>query len=216
MRRRTLLALSLLTAVAACDAMGPGVQGSGAQAREDRQVPAFTAVEHDGSSSVDIAVGPAQRVTVEADDNVVPLILTTVSGDTLKISSKGSYSTKLPIKVTVTTPKLTAIASSGSGDLDARDIAGASFTAAMHGSGSVKLLGAVDDLTASLQGSGSLAATGLTAARVTVSLDGSGHAEVHAREQVTASIDGSGSVRYTGGATNVVQRVSGSGKVAPL
>ena len=216
MLRPLLVALTLLGGAAACDLFTPAVQGSGVQAREDRQVAAFESVSLAGSSDVEIVVGPAQTVRVEADDNIVPLILTTVADNTLRISSTGSYNAKNPVKLTITVPRLTAIASSGSGSMTARDITAGSFAASLQGSGSVSLAGAADELTADLQGSGSLSAAALTTTRATVSLQGSGGAEVHCREQLTASITGSGGVRYTGGAKDVTQNIVGSGKVSPM
>lgn len=216
MFRSLLVAFTLLASAAACDLFTPAVQGSGVQAREDRQVAAFESVALAGSSDVEIVVGPAQTVRVEGDDNIVPLISTTVADNTLRISSTGSYKTRSGVKLTITVPRLIAVVSSGSGSMTARDITAGSFAASMQGSGSVSLTGAADELTANLQGSGSLTAAALTTSRVTVSLQGSGSAEVHCREQLTASITGSGGVRYTGGATNVTQNVVGSGKVSPM
>jgi len=216
MFRPLLIALALLGGTAACNLFTPAVQGSGVQAGEDRQVAAFESVALEGSCDVDIVVGPAQSVRVEGDDNIVPLISTTVADNTLRISSDSSYTTKLPARLTITVPELIAVVSSGSGDITARDITAGSFAASMQGSGSIRLTGTADELTANLQGSGSLSAATLTTSRVTVSLQGSGSAEVHTREQLTASINGSGSVRYTGGATNVTQNIAGSGKVSPI
>lgn len=216
MFRSLLVALALLAGTAACSLVTPAVQGSGVPARDVRQVAPFESVALEGSSDVEIAVGPIQSVVVEADDNIVPLILTEVADNTLRIASEGSYRSRSAVKVTITVPRLIAVVSSGSGNLAARDIVAGSFAASLQGSGSVSLAGAADELTASLQGSGSLTAAALTTDRVTVSLQGSGHAEVHTRQQLTASISGSGGVRYAGGATNVTQNVHGSGKVAPM
>jgi len=213
MLRSLVVALALLTA---CNFMSPGVAGSGVAASEQRAVGAFEQVASDGSFAVEVEVGPAASVRVEADDNIIPLITTEVSGDTLEISSRRSFTSARPITVYVATPRLVGVDHDGSGSVRVRGISGERFAAALDGSGSVQLAGRSDSLTASLDGSGSLAAAGLLAADVTVALSGSGEVQVHASERLVVSIDGSGSVRLAGGAKEIVTNISGSGDVAPM
>ncbi len=213
MLRSLVVALALLTA---CNFMSSGVAGSGVAASEQRAVGAFERLASDGSFAVEVEVGPAASVRVEADDNIVPLITTEVAGDTLKISSRGSFNTARPIKVYVATPRLAGLEHDGSGSVRVRGISGARFAAALSGSGSVQLAGRSDSLTVSLDGSGSLAAAELIAASVTVALSGSGDVQVHASERLVASVDGSGSVGHAGGAKGIDRNISGSGGVTPL
>jgi len=215
MLKPRILALVLLTA-AACNFSVVGVEGSGVSASEDRQVAAFQAVALSGSFAVEVEVGPAQSVRVEADDNIVPIVVTEVVGEVLKISSRQNYSTRGPIKVRVTTPKLTAVEHSGSGSIEVRAIDAGLFTASLDGSGMVRLAGAADMLTANIDGSGSLEATDLATNSATVALSGSGGAKVHARQRVVATISGSGSVQHAGGAKDVVSNIRGSGSVTPM
>ena len=192
------------------------VLGSGVAASDVRQVPAFTAVALDGSFAVEIEVGPAQSVRVEGDDNIASRVVTEVSGEVLKLSASGSFSTERPLKVVVTTPALVAVEHSGSGSMVVRGIHAERFTVGVSGSGTVELAGRADALVASVDGSGSLGATELMTISATVALTGSGGAEVHASQKVVANVQGSGSVRYTGAAQDVVQNVSGPGRVEPL
>lgn len=122
-----ILALALCTA--ACNFSVVGVEGSGVSASEDRQVARFQAVALSGSFAVEVEVGPAPSVRVEADDNIVPLVVTEVVGEVLKISSRQNYSTRGPVKVRVTTPHLTAVEHSGSGSIEVRAIDTGLFTA---------------------------------------------------------------------------------------
>lgn len=213
MLRSIVVALALVTA---CNFSSSGVAGSGVAGSEQRAVGAFERLAVDGSFAVEVEVGPATSVRVEADDNILPLITTEVAGDTLKVSSRGSFNTTRSIKVYVATPRLVGLEHGGSGSVRVRGISGERFAAALDGSGSVQLAGRSDALTVSLDGSGSLAAAELIAASVTVALSGSGSAEVHASERLVASVDGSGSVRYSGGAKDIVRNISGSGGVSPL
>lgn len=213
MFKRLAVALSLLSA---CTGVSPAGEGPGVAGEDARAVTGFDRVALAGSFAVEVEVGPKHGVRIEADDDVAALISTEVSGTTLEVSARGDLQRSRPVKVWVTTPTLVGVDHSGSGSLHARGISGDSFTAALSGSGSVRLAGKVDALVASLDGSGSLVATDLTARSVTVALSGSGGAQVHASERVAATLSGSGSVRYAGGAKDVARTVSGSGRVEPM
>lgn len=214
MLRSLVVALSLLGALACTSSAGTA--GSGVAAKDSRQVPAFEQLRVNGAFAVEVELGPAPSVRVEADDNIVPLISTEVEGDALVISSRQSMHTSGQLKVWVTTPRLVAVEHSGSGSVQVRGITGERFAAALRGSGSIELTGRVDALAVDLDGSGSLVAVGLIATTATVELAGSGSAEVNASEQLTADVSGSGSVRYMDGAKNVARNVHGSGSVEPM
>src|SRR4051812_22937807 len=69
--------------------MGPAVKGSGVAKTESRQVGPFTRISIEGSGNVVVTVDPTQpaSLVLKADDNILPLVETTVKGDTLVISS---------------------------------------------------------------------------------------------------------------------------------
>jgi hypothetical protein len=54
------------------------IQGSGVSKTESRSVGSFSKIDLSGSPDVEVAVGPATSVSVTADDNIVPIIETTV------------------------------------------------------------------------------------------------------------------------------------------
>lgn len=199
-----------------CESNSPGVQGSGVAAVEERTPEPFTRVEQMGSAAVEIDVGAAQRVRVEADDNVVPLIETRTVEGALCVSSTESYSAKAGVMVRISAPTLTGVNVVGSGDLRARGVVGDRFAATTAGSGAMNLAGAVGDLELRVSGSGDIDATGLAAARVTVHISGSSSVTIHASERVEAHITGSGSLRYAGSPKEVTREILGSGSVEPL
>ena len=199
-----------------CEYMSPGVQGSGVAAVEERTPEPFMWVEQMGAATVEIDIGAAQRVRVEADDNIVPLIETRTVEGALRISSTKSYSARTGVMVRISAPTLLGVEVAGSGDLRARGVAGDRFAARIAGSGDMNLAGAVGDLELRVSGSGDIDATGLAAARVTVRISGSSTVTIHASERVEAHISGSGSVRYAGSPKEVTRDISGSGSVLPL
>jgi Putative auto-transporter adhesin, head GIN domain len=192
------------------------VHGSGTAKSETRAVAPFSKIDLNGSPDVDVTVGPANSVEVTADDNLLPMIETTVSGETLKIGSKGSYSTSLGVKIKITAPSLDALAISGSGDVHVKGLKAGEMEAKITGSGNVTLNGGVDRLRVRILGSGDVRAADLAAKDVQVSVTGSGNASVRASEQLDASVAGSGNVRFAGNPPRVQKHVTGSGDIDPL
>ena len=88
---------------------------------------------------MDVTIGPVTALTVTTDDNILPLIETTVDGDTLRNGSKQSYSTRLGVNVKITVPALNGVAVSGSGDIKATGLKADEMEARVTGSGDVTL-----------------------------------------------------------------------------
>ena len=128
------------------------VNGSGVARTETRTVTAFSKIDLVGSPDVDVTVGPETSVSVTTDDNILPLIETTVSGDTLKIDSKGSFNTRIGPTVKITAPSLDGVTISGSGNISVTGLKGEVLEAHITGSGNITLTGDVDRLSAKITG----------------------------------------------------------------
>ena len=139
MKRFLLLGAMLVMAggLSSCKLVGV-VKGSGKKATDSRTVGEFTKVELSSSADMTITVGSAQTVVVESDDNIVPLITTTVSGETLTVGSSKGYSTKLGVKVLITVPELEGVKIDGSGDIRISGLTGERFRAVISGSSTIK------------------------------------------------------------------------------
>ena len=191
------------------------IHGSGNAKTESRAVASFSKIDLAGSPDVEVAVGPGTSVAVTADDNILPIIETTVDGETLKIDSKHSYSTRLGVKVSITVPALHGVSISGSGNIHVAGLKAGDMDARVTGSGDVTLSGVVDELGVRIVGSGDVRAGDLAAKNVRVAVTGSGDAAVRATEQLDASVTGSGNVRYSGNPPQVRRHVTGSGDIDP-
>ncbi|MGA2174812.1 MAG: head GIN domain-containing protein [Verrucomicrobiota bacterium] len=190
------------------------IHGSGISKTESRAVGSFSKIDLTGSPDVEVAVGPATSVAVTADDNILPVIETTVEGDTLKIGSKQSYNTSHGVNVKITVPELNGVSVSGSGDIHVTGLKAGDMEATVTGSGDVTLKGAADHLRAQITGSGDLQAGDLAAKDVRVNVTGSGDATVRATEQLEATVTGSGDVHYYGNPPQVRKNVTGSGDIS--
>jgi len=208
----------------------------------DRHLSGFNGVHVGGAFDVYITQGTNESVKVEAPADVMSRIITEVSGGVLKIYNKHNdgwnwgelWGNHKKVRVYVTAKDLNSIAISGSGDVFFKDgittnslklkISGSgdmmgkvtvkTLESHISGSGDMKLSGRAESSTVTVVGSGDFMAGNLLTANSQVHISGSGDANVNASSKVDASVNGSGDVRYTGNATNILKRKSGSGDIS--
>jgi len=208
--------------MASCVHVGGGgsyfmsTQGSGVSKTEQRDVKEFRRVELEGSARVRITIGQPQQVTITGDDNVVPLIATTVDGDELRIAPKEGYSSKTPLEVTITVSSMRGLDLRGSGDVRIEGLNEPEFAVDIRGSGDVTAQGTADTVRATIRGSGNVDLTGVTAKSADAEINGSGDVKVNASESVKASIRGSGDIRYKGDPPKVEKEIAGSRKIRSM
>ncbi len=181
--------LGILVATSAC----AGTRGSGIKLSESRKIAEFNEIDVSGGVTLEVKKGPPS-LTIEGDDNVVPLWRTEVKNGRLIIerNSKEWLSTKNSITVRVTTPSLKRLEASGGVDVSLENVAEAKF--ALELSGGVELSApqlAVDSLSVDASGGATLVISG-TAREA--KLDLSGGVDVKAKELQVAqlAIDASG------------------------
>ena len=190
------------------------VTGSGRPATENRAVSGFTRIDLSGNGEVDIAQGDQEALTVEADDNVLPALTSTVADGTLTLGVKPGTSVRstTPIRYRVTVKDLAGVSLSGSGTIRSTGMQLRSLRVDVSGSGTVVLSGSAGDQDIRLSGSGRYEAADLSSEKVAVDISGSGDVVVSVSQELRVDISGSGSVTYSGDA-RVDQSISGSGKV---
>src|SRR5690348_13657579 len=74
------------------------VVGSGKRASSVRSVAAFRAISLDGAVDLEFRAGATQHVELVGDDNLLPLITTSVRDGALHIDSQRSYTTRTPLR----------------------------------------------------------------------------------------------------------------------
>lgn len=205
------------------------VQPSGKRVVRNYDLKDFTAVQLVGPDDVAVVHGADFAVRAEGDSAVLDLLEIKVSGNELQISRKSGYSVRNggDVKVTVTLPKLTAISSTGSGDMDV-DRGEGDFDAELTGAGDIRigtlaagqaklsLTGAGDisvgggsaqSLKASILGPGNIDAAGFTASSASVSITGPGDVRATVKGPAAVSIMGPGNAELGGGAQCTVNRL---------
>lgn len=193
------------------------IKGNGVPATETRAIAGFTRVQLDGSGTVTIVKGNSFKVTVTDDQNILPYVETSLSGNELRIGYKdNTWIKKGNLKVAIEMPELDGLQVDGSGDIDAGGgfASAGQLRAGINGSGDIFIRdGNADGFDVVITGSGDMHAFGLSAKKATVKLSGSGEAEVKVSEDLDVNITGSGNVYYMGTPGRVNTRITGSGKV---
>jgi hypothetical protein len=207
-------ALALVPALPA-HALGLGIEfGSGVNKTETRNVGSFSRIEASGATELEITAGQtATVVTVSGDDNMVPLVKTTVSGNVLIIKTDNVENTKLPLVVKIGMPKLAAIEAFGASKISAVNLTGQRFELVGSGSTKATIGGTVDNLVIKLSGAGRVDAGGLAAREAEIRSSGASTVEVNASDKLSVHISGAGKVTYLGHPA-ITQHISGAGNIA--
>ncbi|MEO7960556.1 MAG: head GIN domain-containing protein [Ginsengibacter sp.] len=217
--------------------IGNSYTGNGNIKTETRNVGSFDGIQTSGSIDIEITPGDRPEVSVEDDENILPLIETEVIKGILHVSYRDDVSVRNDhAKVYVSTPNLQKIISSGSANIvfeegltsdknleitvrGSGDVDGAidapGIIASVSGSGNIKLRGRTRDLQATCSGSGGMNLIGLKSENVKVKVSGSGNAKVFASVHLEARVSGSGDISYGGNPSSPEIHTSGSGTVRP-
>lgn len=230
---------ALMLAMMACSFGGYNVNiqrtnGSGNMVTEQREVSGFDKVRLEGIGSMVIEQGDAESLTIEADDNILPLITTEVSSGKLIIGfKKGVFPQNIhTIRYRLVVKDLTELDLSGLGDIDltglttdqlqinisgggsvnVRDLSAQSLDADLSGLGSLTSSGEVEEQRVTISGGGSFAGERLKSKTADVNISGLGSAELWVTDALDVNISGGGDVNYYGN-PRVSQNVTGLGNV---
>lgn len=230
MKKQPLLILSVFTLVlslfASCS--DSCEKGSGKAASEIRKVASYTKLNFSGAYKVVLQQG-SPSVKITADDNLLKVIQTDVSGDELKVSTKGQICTKAPMEVYITNPDFQAVKSTGALDLSANgklnlkdfdmEFGGASkvnldFNAAnvktvTSGTADINLTGQATENLVTMSGAGNLNAVDFVVANYRVETSGLSHCKINVLKELSVNVSGAGSVEYKGNPTKINNQHSG-------
>jgi hypothetical protein len=211
------------------------VTGSGKAVDVTRSVPDFTAIQIGDDIQADVTVGPALSVALHTDDNVAPLVETSVASGVLvvQLPSSTNVSSDIGIHVTITVPTLTSVAASGasqarisgnaagpralsasgSSDVTATGIAVPALTVSASGSSTVAASGAAADLDLNASGASKLALDSVVADRAQLDVSGASTASVRVAITLRGQVSGSSHVHEHGSASTAGLELSGSSTV---
>lgn len=213
------------------------IEGNGQLKKETRSIGEFSKISSSGSWDVMVAYGNTCSVQVEADENLLPYIVTELDGNRISIHSKKNSNLKSHNKIViyVVLNNLTGISLSGSGNIMGEgkfssdgpmqlSISGSgniklAFNSAsavsmsIAGSGNIQLSGKAEKAEVSISGSGNADCANLQVDHAVARISGSGNVRIFANQSVKANISGSGNVYYKGAANDIEAHAAGSGKI---
>lgn len=216
---------------------GERYNGNGNVRTETRNVGDFHGVRTSGSIDVEISQADVFSVSVEDDDNILPIIVTNVSNGILNVHYKDNTSISDDhAKVYIKAPSLDKIVTSGSANIVINDVIKSDraievsvsgsgdirggldapkISTSIGGSGNITLHGHTRDFEGHVSGSGDLKCSDLQSENADVSVSGSGNVHVFASVSLKARASGSGDVYYRGNPSSPEVHTSGSGSVRP-
>ncbi len=241
--RRLVMPILLAALVVACDD-GVGliegtekIEGSGDVITESRDVSGFDRVVLAGEGRVVITVGASESLTIEADDNLMQYLETTVSGGALEIATSEGVDVdpSRGIVYRVGVAELTGVELlgggafevdrveadtfdvllAGGGEISIDNLSAADLSVELLGGGDITLSGIVDVQSVVVAGAGGYNAGKLESSIANVDIPGSGEVTVWAVDELDVSITGVGSVDFFGNPV-VGQQVTGTGSVTAL
>ena len=211
------------------------IRGSGSMVSEERSVSGVHGVELAMNGTLNIRLGDSEALTIEAEDNLLQYIETSVRGGTLLIKTRSGTNVKSTrsINFVLTVSDLNSVSVSSSGDIIASALEDDRCDIEISSSGSISLE-SVDCTTLStrISSSGQVSIAGGSAERqeirisssgdylapqvvssdADITISSSGSATVNVLENITGSISSSGDIYYFGD-PQVNVRTSSSGTV---
>ncbi len=213
---------------------GEIVSGSGNVITENRPVSGFGRVRLEIPANLDIQQGSAEALSVSGEDNLLPLLITDVSGGELVIKFKPFTSARptRPIEINLTVKNLDALALSSSGNVTVHPITTGDFHLGLSSSGKVEIeeiqadqitvdvsssgeilvKGTANRLDLNITSSGSFDAGDLQVQDAQVRVSSSGEATIWVVENLDVNITSSGNIAYYGN-PRVNQDITSSGRL---
>lgn len=210
------------------------IKGKGATVTEVRDLTGFNKISLSIDGDVNYVQDSVYFVEISAQQNVLDVITTEISGGELKIGADRWIRKHNGIKIIIHSPDLRGMTLSGSGNMESSsDILTPDLELNVSGSGNISLTsvhtdqlevtisgsgniqvsgGAATNQKANISGSGNVEMDDLTANESDAKISGSGSVSVWSVNHLKANISGSGDVKYKGNPI-VDANISGSGSV---
>lgn len=209
--------------------------GSGNIITDKRNVGNFNGISVGGAFEVEVKIGPATELTIEADDNIMKYIETKVSGGILRIRTEDLHNySDVHMKIYITTPGLTSIRASASAEVKVLDVLSGKDKLSFHASssgdidadidvpevetdassgGAINLRGKTKNYHAQASSGASIRTYELLSENTKVQVSSGASAKVHASVSLDARASSGGTISYHG-AANVTKSESSGGNVS--
>jgi putative autotransporter adhesin-like protein len=203
-------AIAIVSAISGCSP--PGVKGDGVIMTTNRPIGDFSALVVNGAYKIKWTSGkPA--LTISTDQNLLPLIETTVSGNTLEIDQEKQLRPSKGITINLSSASLSEVRVNGAVNFTGSSLAGHDLKLECNGASSINVDGAITNFEVNLSGASKLNAESLRTQTAKVSLNGAAYADIAVSDSLDASISGAGLLTYSGNPKSVEKNISGAGRI---
>ncbi|MDQ2177737.1 head GIN domain-containing protein [Marinifilum sp. D714] len=228
----TLIALTMVFS-STVNAQFWGEKGNGNVKKQDREIGSFSAISSGSGIDVYLRQGDKESVTVEADENLLDLIVTRIKGDKLVIKTEDPIRRAKKLNVYVTFVNVNEISVSSGSDLESShllkfenlDISVSSgadadlelqaddLTCSVSSGADANLSGTANSFYGKASSGSDLRAADLKAKVCRAKASSGGDVTVYASESIEASASSGGDVNYYGEPTKVNVSSSSGGDV---
>jgi hypothetical protein len=191
-----------------------GVAGSGNVASEKRDLADFNEIEVGGVVQVEATAGKDFSVEVEADDNLLPLVITEVSGGVLRLRTEKNITTKNSIRVRITAPNIESLEVSGASKVSLDNVSNENLQIDASGASKITVAGETANLTIDVSGASKIDAENLQSESATVDASGASGVKVFAANELRADASGASNIAYAGSPKNLIKKTSGASSVS--
>jgi hypothetical protein len=213
------------------------IQTSGKVKTEQREVGDIERVSLEGLGDMTVIQGNEEGLSIEADENVLPYIETTMRGHELVLRLKDGYQypRNTEIHYTLKIKSLNQVSISGAGNMTSEklnvgdltlnisgagnmkiaDLQAQDLKATASGSGNYDLKGKVKSESITISGVGNYTAGDMESVDAEVTVSGSGNVTLWATGKLDVHVAGFGNVNYYGQPA-VSQNITGGGSVKSL
>ncbi len=239
MMKHTLYSIFMLVImifIAACNGIFP-ISGSKNIISENRDVNDFSGIDVSLSAEIILIQGDDESLSIEADDNIMSYIQTTMQNGVLNISTtpNTTITPSQPIKITLSfitlnnintsgSTTITAdglnletltIDTSGSTNIVATDVRLDTLTIESSGSSQVQLSGIVASQTIEISGNGVINNFELVTETTSINVGGNGQIFVNVADTLAVDISGNSEISYMGSPL-VTRSISGNGTITQV
>jgi len=242
MKRDVVMLMSLMLASflfisGACTGnFNPQVSGGGDPVKQERTVSGFDALEVGGAFEIFLTQGPKESLTIEADSDIIDMIVTEVRGNTLKIyTEKGCCKNVRKMAVYLTMTDVERIDISGACELEntgslkldnlEMEVSGASEMSLkmdvdklelnLSGASELFLEGSCSQLYLDASGASEIEADQFLVGKMTIDASGASDCRVYVTDELVIEASGATTVRYAGN-PKVTTSTSGASTVKPI
>lgn len=155
----------------------------------------FDQIEIAQAFEATIVVGDATGVEFEINKELLDLLEVEVEDDRLVIGVGGGLvSTSGPMRVTITTPDLSALSTGGAAEVDIESLDASDFDLEVTGAADVTASGTITNLDLEVAGASNVDLSGTAVDTATVSIDGASNVELTDVSSVSGSVSGASSI----------------------